>query len=208
MGLKVIGAGFGRTGTASMKQALEHLGLGPCYHMHEVLPHPERVALWRRAAAGELPDWDQAFAGFGATVDWPGAYFWRELAEFYPDAKILLTLRDAESWYASMEKTIFKFLRETDDAETVGVNLVKSRVFGGDMSRDHAINVFNANTAAVQAAFPPDRLLTYTIGDGWAPLCAFLRRPVPDTPFPHTNTPGEFDRNMEEFRQAQGGEPG
>ena len=208
MGLKVIGAGFGRTGTASMKQALEHLGLGPCHHMHEVLPHPQRVALRRRAAAGDLPDWDEAFSGFGATVDWPAAHFWRELAEHYPEAKILLTLRDAESWYASMEKTIFKFLRETDDAETIGVHLVKTRVFGGDMSRSHAINVFNANTAAVQAAFPPGRLLTCMIGDGWEPLCAFLGCPVPDAPFPHANRPGEFDRNMDEFRKAQVGTPG
>ena len=208
MGLKVIGAGFGRTGTASMKQALNHLGIGPCYHMHEVLPYPERVALWRRAAAGERPDWDAVFSGFDATVDRPAAYFWRELADFYPDAKILLTLRDAESRYASMEKTIFKFLRETDDAELVGVYLVKTRVFGGDMSRDHAIDIFNANTAAVQAAFPPGRLLTYMIGDGWEPLCAFVGCPVPDAPFPHTNRPGEFDRKMEEFRQAQEGNPG
>ncbi len=208
MGLKVIGAGFGRTGTESMKQALELLGVGRCYHMHEVLPHPERVDLWRQVASGALPDWDEVFAGFGATVDWPAARYWRELADFYPNAKILLTVRDAESWYASMDNTIFKFLRETDDPDTIGVKLIKHGVFGGDMSRNHAIEIFNANTAAVQAAFPPERLLTYTIGDGWEPLCAFLDRPVPDEPYPHTNKPGDFGKKMDEYRSDQGKDPG
>ncbi len=198
MGLAVIGAGFGRTGTESMKLALERLGLGPCYHMTEVLPNPDRVAEWRQTSAGVLPDWDVTFAGFGATVDWPAAFFWRELAAFYPNAKILLTVRDADSWYDSMDKTIFRVLRESDDPASIGEKLIAEGVFGGRFDRDHAIKVFNANTAAVQAAFSSDRLLTFTIGDGWEPLCRFLDQPVRDEPFPHSNRPGEFDKMMEE----------
>lgn len=192
MGLEVIGAGFGRTGTDSMKNALETLGLGPCYHMSEVVTHPERVALWRKAAKGVLPDWDHAFAGFAATVDWPGACFWRELAAFYPQARILLTVRDSASWFTSMENTILSLPR--NDPDSIGERLIANGVFGGDLGRDHMIAVYERNTAAVQAAFDDDRLLTFTIGDGWEPLCRFLDRPVPDLPFPHTNRPDAFHR--------------
>ena len=115
MALSIVGAGFGRTGTASMKMALEILGLGPCHHMKELLANSAQLALWRLVARGDNPDWNAAFAGYRCAVDWPSAFFWRELSAFYPHAKILLTVRDAESWYASMDKTILKTLtsRET-----------------------------------------------------------------------------------------------
>jgi hypothetical protein len=193
MALSVIGAGFGRTGTESMKLALEMLGLGPCHHMKEVLPDPSQVALWRAAAQGELPDWEEAFPGYQSAVDWPAAYFWRELSAYYPDAKILLTVRSAESWYASMANTIFKMLATSTDPASIGLKLIGEGVFGGRFhDRAHAIAMYEKNTADVQAAIPRERLLTYTLGDGWEPLCRFLGQPIPNTPFPRTNSTANF----------------
>ncbi len=200
MALSVIGAGFGRTGTASMKLALEALGLGPCHHMKEVLARPEQIALWRRAARGRLPDWDEAFAGYHCAVDWPSAFFWRELSAYYADAKILLTVRDAESWYASMANTIFRTLETSTESASIGLKLIGERVFAGRWDdRDHAIAVYEKNTAEVQAAFGPERLLTYNLGDGWEPLCRFLGKPVPDTPYPRSNSAEEFSAMMKEI---------
>ena len=193
MPLAVIGAGFGRTGTESMKQALETLGLGPCHHMKEVLSNPVQVALWRAAARGDLPDWDAAFAGYCSAVDWPSAYFWRELSAYYPEARILLTVRSPESWYDSMGRTILPTLRASTDPDSIGLRLIATRVFGGRLDdRAHAIAVYEKNIADVQAAFPSERLLTYRLGDGWEPLCRFLGRPVPDQPYPQSNSAEQF----------------
>jgi hypothetical protein len=202
MPLSVIGAGFGRTGTESMKLALEMLGLGPCHHMKEVLGDPEQTALWRGIAAGDPPDWEAAFAGYKASVDWPSAFFWRELADLYPEAKILLTVRSAESWHASMEKTIFKTLRESTGPDSVGMKLVAGGVFGGRLDDPaHAIAIYERNTAEVQAAFPPERLLTYHLGDGWEPLCRFVDKPVPDAPYPRSNSTAEFNAIFSEMNK-------
>jgi hypothetical protein len=204
MTLSVIGAGFGRTGTESMKIALETLGLGPCHHMKEVIVDPEQLRIWRSISRGDEPDWDEAFAGFNSAVDWPSAYFWRELSICYPDAKILLTLRSPESWHASMEKTIFKTLGESTDRESVGIRLISERVFAGRLDdRDHAISIYEKNTADVQAAFGDDRLLTYNIGDGWEPLCRFLGKPVPDVPYPRTNAAEDFNETIRKLSAAR-----
>lgn len=198
MALEVIGAGFGRTGTESMKLALEQLGFAPCYHMFEVLPHTDRVKTWRAAAEGELPDWDAAFAGYQATVDWPGAYYWRELALHWPDAKILLTVRDPLAWWRSIDSTIFPLIRDSATADGIGTKLVKNRVFGGNIDdRDHVIATYLRNTEEVQATFGPDRLLTYELGSGWGPLCGFLGVPVPDMPYPRSNSGEEFAERVE-----------
>ena len=128
MSLSVIGAGFGRTGTASMKLALEQLGIGPCHHMKEVTT-PEQNSYWMAAAEGQQMQWDEVFEGFGSCVDWPAAFFWRELSECYPDAKIILTVRDPESWYQSIQNTIFKSLKANPDAHPMAVKLVGERLF-------------------------------------------------------------------------------
>ena len=195
MTLAVIGAGFGRTGTESMKRALEALGLGPCHHMIEVLKDPRQQEQWRDVAGGAAPDWDTIFHGYGAAVDWPSAYFWRELSAHYPDAKVLLTVRDAEGWYESFANTILKVLQSGGSPDSVGEKLIGEGVFGGRAGdRDHAIAVYEKSIAEVQASLPPERLLTYRVGDGWEPLCRFLDRPVPDMPFPrgkhHRRLPG------------------
>jgi hypothetical protein len=203
MALSVMGAGFGRTGTESMKLALEALGKGPCHHMKEVLVDSEQIALWRSAAQGELPDWEDAFAGYNSAVDWPTAYFWRELSEYYPDAKVLLTVRSADSWYESMTNTIFKTLKASTDPASIGLKMIGEGVFGGRLDdRAHAIAVYEKNIADVQAAFTKERLLTYHLGDGWEPLCQFLGEPVPNMPFPRSNPREQFDSMMSEMNKT------
>ncbi|MDT8345566.1 MAG: sulfotransferase [Thermohalobaculum sp.] len=196
MALDVIGAGFGRTGTESMKQALEHLGFRRCHHMHEVLADEAQIAAWRAIAAGGPPDWPRVFEGFRAAVDWPSAFFWRDLAAAYPQAKVILTVRSAESWYRSFSSTILAYLkraRETGDVDSVGYRLIADRVFGGRAGDpEHAMAVFERNTRAVIEAIPPERLLVYTLGEGWEPLCRFLGCEVPAEPYPRSNATAEF----------------
>lgn len=191
--LKVVGAGFGRTGTHSMKQALEILGLGPCHHMAEVLARPEQLAAWRAIAAGEPPDWDGVFTGYGCAIDWPSAYYWRELAAHFPETRVLLTLRSPESWYKSFASTILQGIGPDSSPESFGHRIIRNAIFGGrPEDREAAIAAFNRNTAEVIAAIPASRLLVYEVGDGWEPLCRFLDLPVPDQPYPSSNSTEEF----------------
>ncbi len=151
------------------------------------------------AAQGVAPNWEQIFTGFRAAVDWPSAYYWRELAATYPEAKILLTTRSAESWLASMEKTIFRVLRESTDPPSIGTTLIAEGTFGGRLDDpDHVIAVYERHIAEVQKTIPPERLLTYQLGDGWGPLCHFLGVPVPEAPFPRTNSATEFDATFKD----------
>jgi len=193
MSLEVIGAGFGRTGTLSMKEALEILGLGPCHHMMEVTSNDEQREQWRAIAGGATPDWAHVFAGYRSVVDWPGAYFWRELAAFYPAAKVLLTVRDPEQWYESASNTIFRSVANNPNPDSVGVKLVGERVFGGRLDdKAHAIAIYEQNIVDVQRAIGPDRLLTYHVGDGWEPLCRFLGLAIPDEDYPQKNSTKDF----------------
>ena len=200
MTLKVIGAGLGRTGTLTLKAALEQLGFGPCHHMTEVFAHMEQADFWRRAAEGQVVDWQEVYAGYSATVDWPGCHFWRQLAERYPEAKVLLSVRDPQRWWDSMSETILKALEagmaEADEARRSAMRFAElilvEQTFHGDFSRDNVIAAFERHNAAVRAAIPPERLLVYEVSQGWAPLCAFLGAPVPDAPYPRTNSRDEF----------------
>jgi hypothetical protein len=202
MGLRLLGAGFGRTGTSSIKVALELLGWGPCHHMHEVRDHPEQLPLWAAAARDEPVDWDKAFAGYSSQIDWPGARHWRELAGHFPRAKVLLSVRDPDEWYKSLSQTILPSAaigRQADPnpqirafAEMV-YQTIHQGVFNGRMDdRDYAIGVHLAHIREVQAVIAPGRLLTYDVKEGWEPLCAFLGVPVPSRPFPLRNTRDEF----------------
>ena len=193
--LKVIGAGFGRTGTDSMRTALEMLGFGPCHHMRALIDDPAHADDWIAAIKSGQMDWDKLLGGFNASIDWPSAYYWPELMERFPDAKILLTVRSAESWWASFEKTILKSIRElqAEGKETAGALLTEPLIFrGGPLEKDRCIAIYEENIARVQAEVPADRLLTYNLGDGWDPLCAFLGVDVPDEPFPRSNSTDEF----------------
>ena len=202
MSLSVIGAGFGRTGTASMKMALEMLELGPCHHMKDVST-PEQNSYWLAAAEGQKMNWDQVFEGFGSCIDWPAAFFWRELSEYYPDAKILLTVRDPESWYKSMQNTIFNVLKAKPEPFAVAVKLIGERLFEECFDdKDFVLSLYEQNTRDVQAAFSSDRLLTYELGSGWEPLCRFLGKPIPDVEFPRSNSTEEFQSLVKEKMQG------
>jgi hypothetical protein len=193
MPLEVIGVGMGRTGTHSLKLALTRLGFGPCHHMTELIGSEEHTRLWRAHVRGESPGWEKLYAGYRSAVDWPTAHYWRELAAAYPDAKLVLTVRDPESWHKSVVATIANAMTAGNNPESFAVKVIGNEVFGGRiLDRAHAIAVYEAHNAAVKSAFGPDRLLVYEVAEGWEPLCAHLGVPVPDEPFPLTNTTAEF----------------
>jgi len=196
VGLQVIGAGLGRTGTMSLKLALEHLGFGPCYHMSEVLVGARRnFPLWLDVIHGK-PDWDTIFDGFRATTDYPACTWWRELADYYPQAKVILTVRDPDDWFRSVNKTIFAKGGPTDVEGPVAefmLGAVIKDVAGRIEDRDFMVDYFTRRNAEVVAALPPERLLVYRPGDGWEPICEFLGVPVPAEPYPRINTTEEWE---------------
>lgn len=199
MPLSIIGAGFGRTGTMSLKLALDQLGFGPCYHMIEVFKNPKAPGYWEAAADGKPVDWEEVFAGYGSTVDWPGATFYKQLADAYPDAKVILTVRDAEAWFASTQATIFS-LHIRDDTEDPWQRMVL-KVIGDLFDRqmtDKAklIAVYKQHNEDVRRTIAPERLLVYDVAQGWEPLCRFLGVEVPSEPMPKVNSTDEFRRNL------------
>ena len=209
MTLKVIGAGFGRTGTASLKLALEKLGFGPCYHMSEVLANAGHIDLWNAVAAGR-PDWDEIFKNYNSTTDFPASIYWRELTEYFPDAKIILSLRDAERWFESVQQTIMspKMRALLDGTPWGGMYNATIGAFFDHKLSDHdtLIRVFNEHSAAVKSAFGPDRLLVFEAKDGWAPICKFLGVPVPDEAYPRVNSKEEMQGLMDMLESDAGQE--
>ncbi|HET7307147.1 MAG TPA: sulfotransferase [Gammaproteobacteria bacterium] len=194
MTLRVIGAGLGRTGTTSLKRALEQLLEAPCYHMGDVYRNPEHTALWHEAVRGRMPQWQRLFDGYAAAADWPVASFWQELGEAYPDALIVLSVRDPEAWWHSANETIFEVLENsTNDAWRLMVgDLFASRFTRSVTEKKGCIEAFERHVAEVRENVPEDRLLEWQPGNGWEPLCRALGVPVPDMPFPHANTTREF----------------
>ena len=195
MELRVVGAGVGRTGTHSLKIALEQLLGSPCHHMLEILGDPSQIPLWMAAVDGK-PDWPTIFERFGAMVDWPGAAFWPELHEAYPDALVLLSVRDPEDWYRSASNTIFLSFDHLPPELQPWMDRVRQLLherFCDDLGNPTAMmEAFERHNAAVKAAVPADRLLVWQAGDGWEPICERLGLAVPDEPFPLTNTTDEF----------------
>ncbi|MFG1679769.1 sulfotransferase family protein [Nonomuraea sp. NPDC049269] len=199
--ISVIGAGLPRTGTTSLKAALELLGFGPCHHMQEIGAHPEQAPRWRQALEEQV-DWTGLLRGYQAAVDWPSAHFWRPLTHTHPDAKVILTVRDPHAWYVSLRDTVFALLhdpsavpRELQPVIT-GMRPLLDRIwrdtFGttpADPMPDesHAVKVFLRHTAEVTGTLRADRVLVYESGQGWEPLCDFLGVPVPDEPYPRLN---------------------
>ena len=195
MSLKVIGAGFPRTATWSQKLALEHLGFGPCYHMSEALEHPEHWPLWETAAAGGSVDWAVLFQGWVSTTDAPACHFYRELANVFPDAKVILGVRDEERWFASTQNTILSGPVAGFHAARGSLPMVEAVGWGTDPRlRDKAwmLDRYRRHNAEVVAHIPAARLLVYDPADGWEPLCRFFGRPIPDEPFPRVNSTEEF----------------
>jgi Sulfotransferase domain len=227
--MRLIGAGLPRTGTLSQKVALEMLGFGPCYHMVDVLGDLDLVAKWRRALDGD-PDWDDIFGEHQSTVDWPGSFYYRDLLDVYPDAKVLLSVRDGDAWAASMRDTIWGLFhgdilinrlsearRIVDpkwDSYLVMMDEMWRRsglMYGDTLDTDWMSAAVERYAAEVQRNVPADRLLVWSVKDGWDELCEFLEVPVPDQPFPHLNDTDTFiDRiidgsliTLQEWRDAQ-----
>ena len=215
--MKVIGAGFGRTGTTSLKAALGELGLDPSYGLGEVFRNPEHVGFWEAARRGEEVDWEGFLAGYGVAVDWPACSFYEELMEAFPEAPVILTVRDPAPWYESMRSTIYGLRRLTTGplpvraafafaglfvpgvvgAVRLADRLVWEDTFDGRFEdRAYAMEVFERHNEAVCQRVPPERLLVFDVREGWAPLCEFLGIEAPDEPFPHLNEAREMRRRL------------
>jgi len=201
MPLEVIGAGFGRTGTLSLKNALERLGYSKCYHMVELSENPEHRPAWWAAARGDSVEWDELFRGYLAAVDWPACTYWRTYRELYPEAKVVLTTRDSEGWYRSVTRTIYPAStsnRDSKDPERLDRAawidaVVWDGTFGGRFEdKSHAIEVYERHNAAVRADVPTELLLEIEPGAGWRPLCEFLGCEVPDESYPQVNSTADF----------------
>lgn len=215
--MKVIGAGFGRTGTTSLKAALEELGLGPAYSLTEVFENPEHVRFWESARRGEEVDWRGFLKGYEVAVDWPACAFYEELMEEFPEASVALTLRDPEPWYESMRATIYQLRKLTNGPLTVrwaftlagmfapgpaGVARLADRLVWEDTfdgrfeDKNYAMEVFEANNEEVRHRVPPERLLVLDVREGWEPLCEFLGVEAPDKSFPRLNEAVEMRRRL------------
>lgn len=220
MSLQVIGAGLPRTGTLSLKVALERLLGGTCYHMSEVFEHIEHAPVWRDALHGKSPDWTSFLAGYTAGVDWPIAMFWRELADAYPDALVILSHRESPAtWHRSMERTVFEKRRQAlrngrwttpptpdqlppwaegaavEDLRAMGqmFEALNGTTFPDLDDRAAVLAVYERHLAEVRSTIPPERLLEWQPGDGWKPLCAALDMPIPEIEFPHQNSAARFN---------------
>jgi len=203
----VIGAGYGRTGTLSLKFALEKLGYDKCYHMLEVQQHPAHTQHRIDCAAGQEPDWQQLFAGYQATVDWPSCNYWRQQLRAFPDAKVLLSRRDPEQWHRSVMNTIWASSKANSENPhpraqlgwRMACDVIWNGVFDGRVEdKDYAIACFEKHNQQVIDEVPAAQLLVYEPGQGWEPLCQFLDCQVPDEEYPHTNSTAEFKAFWEE----------
>jgi len=201
MPLKVIGSGFGRTGTMSTKMALEQLGFGPCHHMVEVINNPAQPAKWKAVASGGPVDWADVYEGYNSQVDWPGAAVWQETAAAFPDAKVVHTERPEDAWWNSFNVTIGKFFAVAPNLElpphvaeifqTMAGWFMKN-TFSDFTNRESTIAAYRQNNQRVRDTIPPERLLVFDVAQGWEPLCRFLEVPVPDAPFPRSHPRDEF----------------
>ena len=197
--MHVIGAGVGRTGTYSLKLAINRLGLGPCHHMEAVLQDmSHHVPLWNDAVE-DRADWAAIYRGFESAVDWPTACFFRELHQAYPGAKFVLTVRDPDKWADSFSATIQKLVRERASAPAdkqawleMANHVITRTGFPEDMGQEQLARAYAAHNEAVKATIPPGQLLVFQVKDGWGPLCEFLGVDVPDEDFPRTNHRAEF----------------
>jgi hypothetical protein len=198
MTIRVVGAGLGRTGTHSLKIAFERLLGAPCYHMLEVMNHPEHIPIWERAAKGDEPDWNELFTGYEAVVDWPAASFWHDIASAFPDAIVLLSTRaDASTWWTSAHATIFQVISnlpaQFDDGFLAMWQAIAHNRFTPNTDDEAAAKAaYERHNADVRAHADPARLVEWQPGDGWEPLCAALGVDIPDEPFPHVNTTDDF----------------
>jgi hypothetical protein len=210
--MKVIGAGWGRTGTTSTLSAIEQLGFGPCYTFFTLMSQkPEHIARWLAAYAGEPTDWPDLFSDFNSVVDWPACDFLPELLALWPDAKVVLNVREPEGWYTSMRNTIWKIHEDLKAAGQgpdknpivhLGDVMLWDRTFHGRfLDKDYAIGLFERHNREIIASLPPEKLLVYNVTEGWEPLCRFLEVPVPEVPFPRLNDTATFHTRAQRTQQ-------
>jgi Sulfotransferase domain len=214
MTLKVIGAGFGRTGTMSMKFALEQLGYNQTHHMISVMHDEQQRQYWHDIAMGKQPDWDAVFDGFEASVDFPSCSYYQDLLAHYPDARVVLTVRDPDRWYRSASDTIYaigkatprwarKFIPSIRQNAQMVNGTVWNRVFQDRFEDEaYAKQVFRDYIEQVKSHVPADRLLVFEVSQGWGPLCAFLGKEIPDTPFPNVNDSEQFQQLIRKIRRT------
>ena len=214
MSIEVIGAGWGRTGTLSLKVALEQLGFDKCYHMKELIERPETVTFWEKLEQGKEIDWDELFKGYKATVDHPSCNYYIQLMNHYPHAKVILTVREPEKWYESAFNTTYQISLALDQEMPAQqgvistqwqtsrrtfqiVKLIVQRDFQGKFEdKEYMIDIFKKHIEEVKQNIPAEKLLVYQVKEGWQPLCDFLNVPVPDIEFPHLNERKEFKHNF------------
>ncbi len=206
--MRVIGAGLGRTGTNSLKIALEILLQGPCYHMFELWQRPEDVAIWQTAVNDEPVDWHAFLGGWAATVDWPGAPLFDKMATAFPDALVLLSTRDGEAWYQSANNTIFSVMRNAPPGDESPTGKLVASEFDRWLTlnlenRAEVIAAHDRHNERVRSTIPTHRLLEWRPGDGWEPICDALSLPVPAEPFPHANDSDSF---LATVKSAQNGD--
>ena len=196
--MKLINAGLARTGTTSLKTALEILGYAPVHHTFDLFSSPKDMTLWEGAFEGQAVDWHAYYAEY-KVADWPAALFYQEIIDAHPKAKVLLTVRDPERWFESISSTVKQGMNiklpipHIKRVQKFISTYPAQTLFDGRMDdKAHMIRCFERHVAAVREYVPAHRLLVYDVCEGWEPLCTFLNAAVPERPFPRTNTRGGF----------------
>ncbi len=224
MSIQIIGAGFPRTGTTTLKRCLETLGYDKTYHMKELLVNPHNLHYWKQLDETGETDWDGLYDGYKATVDFPCYPWYKEHLKRYPDAKVILTVRPFDAWYKSVDSTVFRAGPQTpgEKIKMLGKLLFSKRArrvvkcikffkysffhkrlhdrFG---EKEYARQYWDSHIEEVKSHVPADQLLIYDVRDGWAPLCEFLGMPVPDEELPHLNKKENFKEMLPKLMKGQ-----
>ena len=201
--LKILGAGFSRTGTSSLKRALEILELGPCYHMHEVFLNPENPKAWTEAMTNTA-NWQELFRGYQSAVDAPTCHFWQQIHDAFQSSKVILTERDPDEWYESYYSTIFQVLSNPSlmaSSARATLEMVRKleldHIFTGRFEdKAHAITIYTQHNQQVKNTLSSENLLVFNVSDGWEPLCTFLDIDIPDVDFPYRNSQAQFQSRV------------
>lgn len=225
MAIKVIGVGGPRTGTATLKEALEIIGFGKCYHMEWLFNHQEDLKYWHELFDTGTTNFDRLFDGFQSTVDFPGYLNYQALFKQYPTAKFVLNDRDPEAWYESAKHTVHsvtpqtftqklkmlrkmifsrRFRRLAQSFRLVEKYLWKGKYNGEFQNKEKTIARYKAFQEEVINTIPAEQLLVYKVSDGWEPLCEFLEVPIPEEVFPHKNKRKNFQEKFKALMETGG----
>jgi hypothetical protein len=223
MSIKIIGAGFPRTGTNTLRESLELLGFNKTYHMKQLLVHPENVHYWETLRATGTTDWEGLYDGYQATVDFPCYPWYKQHMQHYPDAKVILTVRPFENWYESFYSTIWKAQNPPEEAQAAMAEkvagdprlqqvmrvmkfakdaIIEDHFHNRFLDKEYMEKVFNDHNEEVKNYVPADKLLVFDVREGWGPLCEFVGAEVPDEALPHTNKKEDFGAMVQELMQG------